>query len=113
LVDKLGNKSFVARLLDIDRTTVSKWFKRRKHLKDRKRKTKKSKITVEVEYSILALRTTTNWGASRIKQNLFKAPDYLLESIPDLVQGVRLSRTAINNVLKKHKLNGYRKKKKG
>ena len=48
-----------------------------------------------------------------IRQHLIKAPAYLREVLPDLVQNVDLSRPAINNVLKKHKLNGYPKKKEG
>ena len=74
LVDKLGNKSFVSKLLDISWNTVNKWSKRRKHLKDRKRKPKESKITVEVELSILALRNTCKWGTERIRQNPSKDP---------------------------------------
>lgn len=113
LVDKLGNKSLVARLLETSWITVNKWTKRRKHLKDRKRKSKKSKITVEVELSIIGLRNMCGWGTARIKQHIYSAPHYLRREMPSLVQGVVLSRSAINNVLKKHKLNGYKNQKKG
>jgi len=113
LVDKLENKSLVSRLLDFSWNTVNKWSKRTKHLKDRKRRPKESKISVEVELSIIGLRNTCKWGTERIRQNLLSAPDYLLKEIPFLVQGIELSRTAINYVLKKHKLNGYLNERKG
>ena len=112
LIDKGYKKSFIADLLDITVRTVTKWSERRKHLKDRTRKPKESKITVEIEYSILALRNSFCWGTAKIQQGLVCLPHYILETIPNLVQGVRLSRQAINNVLKKHKLNGYQKKQK-
>ncbi len=47
------------------------------------------------------------WGTARIQQGLYKLPDFMKESIP-CVQGVRLSRKAINDVLKKHGINGYK-----
>lgn len=112
LIDKGYKKSFIAEMLDVTVKTVSKWEKRRKRLKDRKRKPKQNKITVDIEYSILALRNSFAWGTAKIQQGLFCLPDYILETIPDLVQGIHLSRQAINNVLKKHKLNGYKNKQK-
>jgi transposase InsO family protein len=112
-VDRVGNKSLVSKVVGVTRKTVSKWAKRRKHLKDRKRKAKKSKITMEVELSIIGLRNMCGWGTARIKQNLDSAPEYLIQEMPFLVQGIKLSRTAINNVLKEHKLNGYLNERKG
>lgn len=112
-IDRGVNKSLVAKVFGVCRKTVYKWFKRRKHLSDRKRKPRKSKITVKVEYSILALRNSFDWGTARIQQGLMNLPPYMREALPGCVQGVRLSRTAINNVLKKHKLNGYKKKNEG
>jgi len=109
-VDRGINKSLLARVFGISKTTIYKWDKRRKHLKDRKRKPRRSKISVEVEYSILALRNTFNWGTARIQQGLRSLPGFVRQSVPGLVQNVNLSRTAINNILKKHKLNGYKKK---
>jgi len=109
-VDRVLNKSLVANVLGITRKTVYKWIKRRKQLKDRKRKPKESNIAVEIEYSILALRNSFGWGTTRIQQGLMSLPDFVRESVPDLVQGVKLSRTAINNILRKHKLNRYREK---
>ena len=73
LVDKGYNKALVAKLLGNHWDTIHKWSKRRKHLRDRKRKAKESKITLEVEFSILALRNTCKWGTARIKQNLYSA----------------------------------------
>lgn len=113
LIDKGYNKTFVADMLDIAWNTVDKWSKRKKHLKDRKRKPKESKVTLETELSILALRNTFGWGTARIQQNLQCTPPYILEAFPDLVQEVKLSRTAINNVLKRHGLNGYKNKQEG
>jgi len=96
----------IAEVFGITRKTVYKWL-RRKRLTDRKRKSKKSKITLAVEYSILALRNFFKWGTARIQQGLRSLPRFVLDSIEGLVQGIKLSRTTLNNVLKKHKLNGY------
>jgi len=104
------NKSWVAEVLGVNRGTVYKWSKRRKHLIDRKRKSKESKITEEVELSILGMRNTFNWGTGRIKQGLMNLPPYMRKELPVCVQGVSLSRPAINEVLKKHGINGYKNK---
>ena len=113
-VDRGVNKSLVAKVLGVTRKTIYKWDKRRKHLKDRKRKKKKSKITLKVELFILALRNTFEWGTERIKKGLSSLPKFMLDTLSKLnvkvVQGLDLSRTAINNVLKKHKINGYKNK---
>ena len=109
LVKEVGNKSSVARALNVTRRTAYKWLKRKRY-NDRKRKTKKEKITVEIEYSILSLRRMFGWGSRRIKQVIKCAPGYLLKEMSFLVQGVSLSRSAINGVLKKHGLNGYKRK---
>ena len=68
-----------------------------------------SKITTEAEITILFLRSL-GYGCARIKQRLFKAPEIELKLTEIYIQGLTVSRTAINNVLKKHKLNGYFKK---
>lgn len=116
-VDRTNNKSLVARVFGIARNTLYKWNKRRKHLKDRKRKKKKSKISLEVELFILALRTILEWGSERIRKGLHSLPKFMLRKLRKLkvkiVQGVSLSRQAINEVLKKHKLNGYKQKSEG
>jgi len=109
-IDRGVKKTSVAEVLGVTRKTVRKWMNRRKHLKDRVRKPKESKITIEIETSILALRNGFDWGTARIQQGLFCLPEYMRDVIPYCIQDVKLSRTAINDVLKKHKLNGYKKK---
>jgi len=105
------NKNIVARVFDTTVKTVNQWCKRafhrgREYFRDRPRKPRESKVTVEVEVSILALRNIFEWGTARIQQGLYCLPEYAREAI-DCVQGVKLSRAAINNVLKKHDINGY------
>jgi transposase InsO family protein len=112
-VDRGNNKCSVARVLGVSRTTVYKWIKRRKHLKDRKRKPRRSKVTIDVELAILALRKFCEWGSARIQQGLMSLPTFVKRSVGVVVQGVCLSRTTINNVLKKHGINGYKKKSEG
>lgn len=112
-IDRGVNKSLVAKVLGVTRKTVYKWLKRRKHLKDRKRKPKKSKITHKVELHILAVRNTFKWGTARIQQSLINLPPYMRKVLPVCVQGLKLSRTTINDVLRKHGINGYFKKSEG
>ena len=108
-------KSLVAKVFGVTRKTISKWWRRTKYLKDRKRKAKESKITIKVELFILALRNTFEWGTARI-QNALKCelPCFMEEKLKELSvirpDSVELSRTSINEVLKKHKLNGYKQK---
>lgn len=113
-IDRGVKISLVARVIGITRKTAYKWNKRRKHLKDKKRKAKKSKITLEVELGILALRNTFKWGSGRIQQALISLPKFMKDSLKKLgvkpVQNIRLSRTSINEILKAHKLNGYKEK---
>lgn len=111
LVKKGLTATRIAQLFDTTRQTVHRWLKRCKHVgreyfNDKPRKPRASKVTVEVEVSILALRNTFGWGTARIQQGLYKLPDFMLDSIP-CIQGVWLSRAAINNVLMKHGINGY------
>ena len=108
------NKSFIAELFETTRQTVTTWCKRVHHVgqeffKDKPRKPKESKITVETEATIIGFRNFFKWGSARIQQGLLSLPEYAKEVFPTLVQGINLSRTAINNVLKEHKLNGYNK----
>ena len=70
----------------------------------------KGKVTIEVEITILFLRSL-GYGCARIKQRLFNAPEIELKLTEIYVQGLVLSRTTINNILRKHKLNGYHNKK--
>lgn len=116
-IDRGVNKSWVAKVIGVTRRTVYKWNKRRKHLEDRKREPKSSKITVEVELMILALRNLFDWGTGRIKQGLQSLPKFMKKKLRELgvkiVQNFKLSRTSINNILKKHKINGYKHKSEG
>jgi len=113
---KDGKKvSETARFFGTSRRTVHRWIRRGNHVgreyyKDKPRRPRESKITPEVELSIVALRNTFGWGTGRIQQGLQSLPDYIKESIPFVVQGVKLSRQAINEVLKKHGINGYQRK---
>jgi transposase InsO family protein len=112
LVKKGLSVTRIAELFDTSRRTVYRWLNRAKHpgresFRDKSRKGKGIKITVEVEVSILALRNTFGWGTARIQQGLWKLPGFVLESVPCCVQGVMLSREAINSVLTRHGINGY------
>lgn len=50
------------------------------------------------------------WLKCLIRQALVCLPPFMQKVLLHCIQGVELSRTAINNVLKKHGLNGYKKK---
>jgi IS30 family transposase len=101
----------IAELFSTTRQTVYRWLRRGKHpgketFQDKPRQPKESKITVEVELSILKLRTTFKWGTARIQQGLYCLPDFMTESV-HCIQEVRLSRETINNVLSRNNQNGY------
>jgi IS30 family transposase len=100
----------IAQLFGITRQTVYRWLKRARHVgreyfKDKTRKQKPVKVTQEVELSILKLGTTFKWGTARIQQGICNLPDFIKNSVR-CVQGVRLSRETINNVLARNKQNG-------
>lgn len=100
----------IAELFDTSRKTVYRWLKRASHVgreyfNDKPRRSKESKVTVDVEVSILGLRSL-KWGTGRIQQGLYCLPGFIRESL-QCVQGVWLSRKAINDVLRKHGVNGY------
>lgn len=111
-VRKFKNKSFVAKVFGVCWNTVTKCCNSLFSKEQVTRNRKKEKITLKVELSILALRNTFNWGSARIQQGLISLPDFVLEELPDLVQDAYLSRTSINDVLRKHKINGYKNKQK-
>jgi len=101
----------VAYYFETTRQTVYRWLKRGKHrgtetFQDKPRQTKESKVTEEVELSILKLRTTFKWGTARIQQGLQNLPNFILKSV-NTVQEVTLSRETINNVLARNNQNGY------
>lgn len=103
----------IARAFNTTRQTVYNWLKRGKHrgtetFKDKPRQPKESKVTMEIELSILKLRTVFKWGTARIQQGICCLPFFMLESL-NCVQGVRLSRETINNVLARNNQNGYQR----
>ena len=104
--------NLVASFFGVCRKTVWYWKSetQNSNFKDLPRKIRPSKITVEVEIMILYLRITFEWGTARIQQGLMNLPDFMLEEMEVVVQNFNLSRTSINNILKKHKINGYKKK---
>ena len=103
----------IAKAFGTTRQTVYRWLKRGKHkgtetFKDKPRKPRQSKVTVDVELSILKLRAVFKWGTARIQQALYCLPAFMLEKV-NCVQGVWLSRETINRVLAKNNQNGYQK----
>lgn len=115
----------IADMFDVHRWTVWKWVKRtyhpgRKNLKDRCRKPHRRhrKITPNIEEAILLLRDKFLWGTQRIMIALMSPPPYIkyfLETVLGFVwKPIKLSRQGINNILKKHKINGspYKKSRK-
>ena len=106
---KNGNPiNVVAKVFGVSRTTVWYWKNETLHsnFKDLPRNSV-GKITLEVEIAILYMRLTFKWGTARIQQGLFNLPEFMLNEMEVRIQNFKLSRTSINNVLKKHKLNGY------
>ena len=106
------NKKAAAKAFGVSRQTVWVWCKRAKHrgsesFRDRPRRPRKRKITQRVEDSIVALRTAFKWGTARIQQALFNLPKFMRDKLVACVQRLRLSRTAINGVLRRYGLNGY------
>jgi len=105
-------KKVVAKIFGVSRQTVREWCKRANHrgresFRDLPRKPKKGKITGRVEATIVAIRAEFGWGTARIQQALTNLPKFMREKLTACVQGVRLSRTAINEVLRCYGLNGY------
>lgn len=111
------SKKAVAEIFGVSRKTAWEWCKRSHHrgsesFKDRPRQSKKGKITRKVELSIIELRIKFRWGTARIQQALINLPKFMREKLNVCVQGVHLSRTSINEVLKKYGLNGYQRESK-
>jgi len=111
LVKKGLGVSRIAYLFDTTRQTVHRWLRRarhvgREHFRDKPRAPKPSRVTAEVEVSILFMRSTFGWGTARIRQGLVKLPDFVRESVR-CVQGIYLSRETVNSVLTVHGINGY------
>ena len=102
-------------LFGVSAYTVWKWCMRAHHqgsetFEDMPRipNTIRRKIGAPVENAIIALRTAFNWGTQRIKTVLQSPPPYLLEFLArfGFETPVTLSRQSINNVLKRHRMNG-------
>ena len=104
----------LAELFSVDRKTVWYWKTetQNSNFKDTQRKIQPSKITVEVEASILYMRCIFKWGSARIQQGLINLPNFMLDEMEHRIQEFSLSRTSINNIFQKHKINGYRRQKK-
>lgn len=103
----------IAKTFGTTKQTVYRWLKRGKHrgtetFQDKPRQPKQSKVTAEVELSILKLRSTFKWGTARIQQGIYNLPGFILESV-NCVQGVVLSRETINKVLARNNQNGYQR----
>ena len=101
----------IAYYFETTRQTVHRWLKRGRHrgaksFRDKPRQPRESKVTEAIELSILKLRTTFKWGTARIQQGLSCLPGFILKSV-SCVQGVKLSRETINNVLSRNNQNGY------
>ena len=104
-------KKVLMKSFSVSRTTVWTWQNEDSHyVLDLPRTNHKFKITYETEIMIVALRNNFKYGCARIQQRLFCAPDFELEQLEIKVQGVNLSRQAINQILKKWGINGYKKK---
>jgi len=95
----------------VSRTTIWFWGKQNLHYISDINRNYISKITIEAEITILFLRSL-GYGCARIKQRLESAPEIELNKTEVFVQGLIVSRQTVYNVLKKHKLNGYSKKRK-
>ena len=107
----------IAEMFDVSRKTVWKWCKRtmkvgRPVYKDKSKKPHRihRKITPNVEEAILLLRDNFNWGTQRIMIALMTPPPYIRYFFETNLgiewKNIRLSRQAINNILRKHKRNG-------
>jgi hypothetical protein len=108
---KQGNPiNLVAQVFGVSRKTVWYW-EDETEFEDLPRN-RQSKITVEVEIAILFMRITFKWGTARIQQGLMNLPEFQLAEMEVRIQNFHLSRTSINNVLKKHRVNGYQSEQK-
>jgi hypothetical protein len=111
------SKKVIAATFSCSRVTVWYWSIQDLRTRFNIKNNADGKITVEIEASILYLRQTFKWGTARIQQGLMSLPPFMKEEIKvtiqyECIQNFKLSRQAINKILKKHGLNGYGKKKK-
>lgn len=115
MLGKLARQDIPKKVLmvsfSVSRTTIWYWGRQNLHyISDLQRVNHRFKITMETEITIIAFRNNFGYGTARIQQRLFCAPEYELEAMEVKVQGVQLSRQAINKVLRKWGINGYKKK---
>lgn len=107
----------IARMFGVNRWTVWKWWKRTRRSGgisckslSRRPKTVYKKVDRRIENQIVALRTSFKWGTGRIKQYLLSPPGYIKKFVKKVTErrfeACLLSRQAINEVLKKHRMNG-------
>lgn len=106
----------IAKMFNVHRKTVWKWCKRAKHrgresFKDKSKRPKniKKKTTIEIENAIIVLREAFNWGTQRIKVYLQTPPEWIEKMLKRAIGDnwkCEISRQAINNILKKHGING-------
>ncbi|HEC94538.1 MAG TPA: transposase, partial [Thermoplasmatales archaeon] len=108
----------ITEMFEVSRWTVWRWMKRAHHPgresyrdKSRRPHTIHKKITQQVENAIIILRDSFSWGSQRIKVVLSSPPPYIryfLESVLGTKWNpILLSRQSINNVLRKHRRNGF------
>jgi|SRR3989344_533559 len=103
--------NLIAKFLFCSRQTV--WYWKNQDLRTRFDivRNYEGKITIEAEITILFLRSL-GYGYARIQQRLNSAPEIEINKTKIFVQGLKVSRQTVYNVLKKHKLNGYSQKRK-
>ena len=114
LLGKLARTNIAKNVLmvsfSVSRTTVWYWGKQNLHYTADITRIYESKITIDAEASILFFRSL-GYGTARIQQRLVCAPKFELKKMEISVQKLFVSRQTINKVLKKHKINGYKSRK--
>jgi len=108
----------ITEMFEVSRWTVWRWMKRAHHpgresYRDKSRRPHiiHKKITLEVENAIIILRDSFSWGSQRIKVVLSSPPPYIRYFLETVLgtkwNPILLSRQSINNVLRKHRRNGF------
>ncbi len=109
---KIGIKiNLLAESFSCSRQTIWYWKKQDLRTRFDIPKSILGKITIDVEIAILNMRLNFKWGTARIRQGLINLPEFMLNELDVYIQDFNLSRQAINCILKKHKLNGYYRRK--
>lgn len=107
----------IARMFGVSRWMVWKWWKRTRRRGgisykslSRRPKTIYKKMNRQIENQILALRTAFKWGTGRLRQYLISSPKYVRKFVKKVTgkrfRSALFSRQAINEILKKHRMNG-------